>query len=54
MKDYQVSYCIGSMFHTYIIEAENEEQARIKLMKSAPYPELLQDIKIERRYTDWN
>lgn len=54
MNEYQVSYCIRSMFHTYIIEAENEEQARLKVLKSAPYPELLRDLKIMRYYPEWN
>ena len=36
MKDWQVSYYLGEMFHCYVIEAENEYDATMKCLKSIP------------------
>lgn len=54
MKEYQVSYFLGDMYHSYCIDADSEEQARFKVLKSLWYPELLRELKIERYYREWN
>ena len=36
MKDWQVSYYLGDMFHCYVIEAENEYDVTLKLLNSIP------------------
>lgn len=54
MKDYQVSYMIGSMYHSYILEAESEEHAREKVLKQSYYPEAIRDLKVTRYYPEWN
>lgn len=54
MKDYQVSYMLGSVYHAYIIEAESEEHAREKVLRSMYHPERLRELKITRHYPEWN
>lgn len=54
MKDYQVSYMSGSMYHSYILEAKSEDHAREKVLKSTYHPELIRELKVERYYPEWN
>lgn len=54
MKEYQVSFCIGSMYHSFIIEAESEKQARAKVLKQSYHPEAIRELKITRHYPEWN
>ena len=54
MKEYRVSYLIRDMYHTYIIKAESEDQAKEKVLNSAYYPELIRELKAERYYPEWN
>ena len=50
MKVYQVSYYLGSMYHTYCIEAEDEAYAIYKALGCIPESSrrILHDFKIER------
>ena len=56
MKDWQVSYYLDDMFHCYVIEAENEYDATLKLLNSIPKgsQKLFRDLKVARRKVDWN
>jgi len=54
MKDYQVSYYLGDMYHAYVINARNEDEVVKKVMTRQYYPELLHDLKVERYYQEWN
>lgn len=54
MKDYQVSYYLGNMYHAYIISARNEDEVTKKVMKRQYYPELLHNLIIKRYFQEWN
>lgn len=56
MKDYQVSYMLGDMYHMYVLTAENEAQAILKAVNRLPdgSKERLHDFKIERYFQKWN
>ena len=59
MKDWQVSYYLGDMFHCCVIEADNEYDATLKLLKLLnSIPEgsrkLFRDLKVTRKKVDWN
>lgn len=56
MKDWQVSYYLDDMFHCYVIEAENEYDATLKLLNSIPKgsQKLFRDLKVARKKVDWN
>lgn len=54
MRDYQISYWIGSMYHAYIIEAESEDAARAKVMKQPYHPEAIRELKVSLHYPEWN
>ena len=56
MKDYNVSYMLGDMYHSYIITAENEAQAILRTVNRLPdgSKEILHDFKIERYIQKWN
>lgn len=56
MIDYKISYKLGNMLHQYIIEAENENNAKYKALKNIPKTSqnILRDLKIERYYPEWN
>lgn len=54
MKEYQVSYYIGKMFHTYIVDAKDEADARERVIKSSYYPELISELKAVRYFREWN
>lgn len=48
MKDYRVSFYLGDMLHSYIVEAENEYKAIQKaLIMPEGSAEILHDFKIE-------
>ena len=54
MHDYQVSYYIGDMYHSYVVEAKDEEHAQAKVEKSAPRPELIKWVGVELWFAEWN
>lgn len=54
MKEYQVSFRIKGMLHSYVVDAGNARHARQLVKKSCPYPELITDLKVERYYREWN
>lgn len=54
MKEYRVSYYIGKMYHSYVIDAESEDEAKRKVLRNAYYPELISELKAERYFPEWN
>lgn len=54
MKEYKVSYWIGKMYHSYIIDAESEDEAKRKVLRGSYYPESIQGLKAERYFPEWN
>ncbi len=56
MKDWQVSYYLGEMFHCYVIEAENEYDATMKCLKSIPEgsKKYFRDLIVAIRKEEWN
>lgn len=56
MNDWQVSYYLGDMFHCYVIEAENEYDATLKLLKSIPEgsQKIFRDLIVAKRKQEWN
>lgn len=56
MKDYRISYCLGDMYHTYIVTQPDEATAIMKALQFLPEGsrKLLHDFKIERYYEVWN
>lgn len=56
MKDWQVSYCLGNMFHAYVIEAENYFEALQKVLNRIPQTsqDIFNDLKVEECYSKWN
>lgn len=56
MKDYQVSYYLGDMLHGYVLTANNEAEAIVKVVNSLPdcCQKILHDFKIQRYVQEWN
>lgn len=56
MKDYAVSYYLNNLYHTYIVEAENEAQAIKEVLDRMPDTSkpLFHDFKIKQSETVWN
>ena len=53
---YQISYYLGDMHHTYLMDANNEAEAITKALDRMPDGSraILHNFKIERHYPDWN
>jgi hypothetical protein len=56
MKEYEVSYYLGNMYHSCIVEANNEAEAILKKLKSLPdcCKAIMHDFNIERYHQHWN
>lgn len=56
MKTYRVSYYLGNMLHSYLIDAEHENEAIQKALTGVPSTSrhLFHDFKIERYFQEWN
>lgn len=56
MKEYKVSYMLGSMYHSFIETAENESRAIQKVLNRLPdgSKEIMHEFKIERYFQEWN
>lgn len=56
MLDWQVSYYLYNMYHSYVIEAKNYFEAHKKVLDSIPKTSqnIFRCLKIERHYLDWN
>ncbi len=57
MREYRVSYYLSAMYHSYVVEAENEFSVLKTLVSEFERlrtGDLLHDIKIERYYQEWN
>lgn len=54
--EYKVSYMLGNMYHTYLIIAQNEKEAKQKALNTIPETSkpILHDFKVERYYRTWN
>ena len=55
MKEYKVSYYLGDMYHTYLIDADNEYEAATKALHSIVETsrDIFHDFRIERYYRPW-
>ncbi len=55
MKEYEVSYYLGDMYHCCIVEADNEAEAILKELRTLNdrSKEIMHDFKIERYYRPW-
>ncbi len=53
MKEYRYSYYLHDMFHTGLINGENEAECIIKLIKHLPHPEIMHEFKIQRSFKEW-
>ena len=53
---YQISYYLGDMCHTYLMDAHNEAEAITNVLNRMPdvSKTILHDFKIERHYPEWN
>lgn len=47
MKTYSVEYYLIDMLHSKLIDAENESDCILNVIKSLPYPEIMHDFKIK-------
>lgn len=47
---------LGNMYHTYLIIAQNEKEAKQKALNTIPETSkpILYDFKVERYYRTWN
>lgn len=54
MKTYSVSYYLSGMYHTYLVDAENEAGAIQKVLGGLYHPEIMHDFKIKRYHEVWN
>ena len=52
--EFRVKYYLGYMYHSYIIEAENEAVAIMKAIREIPAKEIMHDFKIEKHFQAWN
>ena len=55
MKEYSVSFYLNDMYHSYLVDADNEAEAILKVMKSlnSRSKEIMHGFKIERYYRPW-
>ncbi len=54
MKDYRVSFQIGTIYHSFVITAESEDDAKAKVLRTAYHPELITNLTAERFFQEWN
>lgn len=54
MKTYEIRYYLGTMYHNYCIDAENEAEAITKAIKHVPAKDLINGFEISRYYEEWN
>lgn len=55
MREYKVSYMLGDMYHSYIIEAENEATAIMRVINRLPdsSKKIFHEFTIDRYYIKW-
>lgn len=55
MREYSVTYYLGDMYHSYIVDADNEAEAITKALANlnSRSKEIMHDFKIERYYQPW-
>lgn len=55
MKEYEVSYYLHDMYHSYIVDADNEAEAITKALSrlNSRSKEIMHDFKVERYYRPW-
>lgn len=56
MLEYSVSYYLGDMYHSYLVDAGNEFEATEKVLSRIPKTSqyLFRGLKIERFFREWN
>ncbi len=55
MREYSVTYYLGDMYHSYVVDADNEAEAVMKVLNRLPdvCKAIMHDFKIERYYQPW-
>jgi len=55
LKEYKISYYLRNMYHTYLLDAENQQEAEERALRDIPETSkpLLHDFKAERYYRPW-
>ena len=56
MKEYSVKYYLNDYLHAYVVEANNEYEATMKVLKRIPSNSqpIFHDLEIKRYYQKWN
>lgn len=56
MKEYSVSYYLGDMYHSYLVDADNEFEATEKVMRGIPKTSkhIFRDLTVKRYFREWN
>ena len=54
MKEWQVTYYLGDMFHSEIIKAFHESTAILIFLQSLYTPDIMHDFKIKRYSPEWS
>ena len=52
--EFSVEYMLGSMYHQYIIEVENEAEVITKAIRRIPAKEIMHDFKVKKYVQEWN
>ena len=53
--EYLVSYYLGNMYHSYLVDADNEAEAFLKVLNGLNEngKKILHNLKVERHYRKW-
>lgn len=56
MKEWYVEFYIGTMLHSYVVEAECQLEAMLVAIKgiNKGVRPFVSDFKVERKYPEWN
>ena len=56
MLEYRVSYYLGDMYHSYIVDAENEYEATMRVLRTIPEgsQKIFRELKVYRASREWN
>lgn len=53
MFEWQVSFYLNDMLHQYVIDADNEADAYIKVVKCLVNKKIMHGLKVERYQRPW-
>ena len=56
MREYRVSYYLGDMYHSYLVDADNEFEATEKALRGVVSTSMgiFTGLKVERYFREWN